>query len=137
MNSQVLKTATRYLLPLLLLYSVYLMIEGHHKPGGGFVGGLMAAAAIALSALAYNVKDARRVLWAEPSQLIGCGLLAIAASGIWGMLQGKPFLTGAWVSIPIQGDKSLDLGTPLLFDAGIYLAVTGAALMILLNLAEE
>jgi len=137
MNSLILMTAARYLLPLIVLYSVFLLVEGHHKPGGGFVGGLTAAAAVALCALAYNVAVARRILQVEPPHLIGCGLLIIAASGVWGLVQGKPFLTGAWTKVPLPGGGSVHVGTPQLFDTGVYLAVIGVTLMILLTLAED
>lgn len=137
MNSLVLQTATRYLLPLLVLYSIFLLLEGHHRPGGGFSGGLMAAAAIALGTLAYDVATARQVLRIEPPHLIGVGLLAVAISGVWGWTQGKAFLTGIWTKVPAPGAGSLDLGTPLLFEVGIYLAVVGATLMILWTFAED
>jgi multicomponent Na+:H+ antiporter subunit B len=113
-----LRTATRYLLPLLVLYSVFLLAEGHHRPGGGFVGALVAAAAVALCALAYDVPTARRILRIEPPRLIGCGLLVIAASGLWGLVRGEPFLTAAWATLSLPRGKSLTLGTPLLFEAG-------------------
>jgi multicomponent Na+:H+ antiporter subunit B len=137
MNSLILRTATRYLLPLLVLFSVFLLLEGHHRPGGGFVGGLMAAAAVGLCALAYDVPTAQQVLRVQPPHLIGCGLLAIAVSGVWGLCLGEPFLTGAWVTVPMWGEQTLELGTPLLFDVGVYLAVIGVTLMILLTFAEE
>jgi len=137
MNPLLLRTATRYLLPLLVLYSVFLLAEGHHRPGGGFVGALVAAAAVALCALAYDVPTARRILRIEPPRLIRCGLLVIAVSGLWGLVRGEPFLTGAWATLPLPGGQSLALGTPLLFDAGVYLSVIGVALMILLTLAED
>lgn len=137
MNSLILRTAARYLVPLLVLYSVFLLLEGHHKPGGGFVGGLMAAAAIALCALAYDVPAARQVLRVEPPRLIGCGLLAIAVSGVWGPVCGEPFLTGLWTKLPLPTGGSLELGTPQLFDAGVYLAVIGVTLMVLFTFAED
>ena len=137
MNSLVLRTAARYLLPLLVLYSIFLLLEGHHNPGGGFSGGLMAAAAIALCGMAYDAETARRILRFEPPHLIGAGLLAVALSGIAGWLGGEPFLTGLWTKVPAPGGGSLSLGTPLLFDVGVYLVVVGAAQMILLTFAED
>jgi multicomponent Na+:H+ antiporter subunit B len=136
-RSLILQTATRYLLPLVVLYSVFLLLEGHNKPGGGFAGGLMAAAAVALCALAYDVPTARRIVRVEPPRLIGCGLLAIAVAGLWGPVQGEPFLTGLWTKLPLPGGETLELGTPLLFDVGVYVAVIGVTLMMLLTLAEE
>jgi L-alanine-DL-glutamate epimerase-like enolase superfamily enzyme len=56
MNSLILRTAARYLLPLLILFSIFLLFRGHNEPGGGFVAGLVAAAAFALYALAADVE---------------------------------------------------------------------------------
>ncbi|MBA3313626.1 MAG: Na+/H+ antiporter subunit B [Planctomycetaceae bacterium] len=137
MKSLILQTAARYLLPLLALYSVLLFLQGHHDPGGGFVGGLIAAASLMLCALAYGVPVARDVLPIQPRNLIGIGLLSAAAAGSVGTLQGKPFLTSAWVKLQLPGFGELELGTPLLFDAGVFLAVLGVTVSILMTLAEE
>lgn len=134
MDSVVLRTATRYLLPLLLLFSIFAMLRGHNEPGGGFVGGLVAATAFALYAISYGVAFARELLQISPRRLIGIGLLIAAASGLIGMAWGDPFMTARWDSreIPVVGK----LGTPLLFDIGVYLVVIGVALTIIFALIE-
>jgi len=130
--SLVLGMAVRVLLPLLLLFSVYLLFRGHHAPGGGFVGGLVAAAAIALHALAQGVAAARRLLGISPQALIAAGLLTAVASGIPGLLTGAPFLTGRWIGI-----GRWELGTPVVFDIGVYLVVVGVVLLVIFTLMEE
>ena len=45
MNSIILRAGTRYLVGLLLIFSVYLLLRGHNEPGGGFIGGLIGASA--------------------------------------------------------------------------------------------
>lgn len=134
MTSLILSTATRYILPLLLLFSVFLLLRGHNEPGGGFVGGLVAAAAFALYAIAYDVATARQVLGIDPRTLIGLGLLVALCSGIAGLATGQPFMTGLWseYAVPILGK----VGTPLLFDIGVYLVVIGVMLTIIFALAE-
>jgi multicomponent Na+:H+ antiporter subunit B len=82
MPSLILSTATRYMLPLLLLFSVFLLLRGHNDPGGGFVGGLVAAAAFSFYAFAYQVSEARRALRVEPRVLIGAGLVVAVGSAI-------------------------------------------------------
>lgn len=135
MGSLILSTATRYLLPLLLLFSVFLLIRGHNEPGGGFVGGLVAAAAFALYAIAYGVATARQTLGLDPGRLIGLGLLLAVSSGIIALVVGQPFLTGLWHPqlVPVLGK----IGTPLLFDVGVYLAVIGVVLLIIFSLMED
>ena len=137
MTSLILRTATRYLLPLILLFAVFLLVQGHHEPGGGFIGGLVVAASIALCALAFDVNTARRLLPMPPHQIIGSGLLLAGGSGVWPLLLGKPFLTGVWGSIPAPGAEQLKIGTPLLFDLGVFLVVIGVVLMIVFALAES
>ncbi|MPZ12712.1 MAG: Na+/H+ antiporter subunit B [Kiloniellaceae bacterium] len=137
MNSLVLRAASRFLMTLLLLFSVFLLLRGHNEPGGGFIGGLVGAAAFTLHAIAYDVEEARRVLQIEPRHLIGAGLLLAAFSGLVGVLAGRPFLTGQWTSWELPGWGSLEVGTPLLFDAGIYLVVAGTVLTIVFVLGAD
>ena len=134
-GSLILATAARYLFPLLLLFSVFLLLRGHNEPGGGFVGGLVAAAAFSLYAIAEGVGTARRLLSIDARTLIGVGLLVAASSGLISLALGQPFMTGLWTgfAVPLLGK----VGTPLLFDIGVYLVVVGATLTIVFTLAEE
>lgn len=137
MDSLILRTTTKLLLPLLLTFSVFLFLRGHDEPGGGFVGGLMAAGAIALYAIAFDVAAAHRVLRVRLSALIGVGLLVALGSGLIAVVAAKPFLTGVWTTASIEGVGETHLGTPLLFDFGVYLVVVGVTLTIVLSLLEE
>jgi multicomponent Na+:H+ antiporter subunit B len=137
MISLILRTATRFLMILMLLFSVFLLIRGHHAPGGGFVGGLVAAAAFALYTIAYDPAATRRVLRIDPRAFIGIGLLVAAGSGTLSLAVGRPFMTGLWGTLTISARNSLEVGTPLLFDTGVYLVVVGVTLTILLSMAEE
>jgi multicomponent Na+:H+ antiporter subunit A len=130
-TSPIFRTATRFLMPLLLLFSVVLLVRGHNEPGGGFVGGLVAAAAFALYRLAYGVTRARRALLVKPLTLLAAGLLIALTSGIPAVLRGQPFLTAQWVLGPVA------IGTPLVFDVGVFLVVTGVMCMMIFSLAEE
>lgn len=135
MTSLILSTAARYLLPLLLLFSIFLLLRGHNEPGGGFVGGLVAAAAFSLYALAYDVATARRAMLVGPRNLIGLGLLVAVSSGLLALTTRQPFMTGLWSirELPVLGK----VGTPLLFDTGVYMVVLGVMLTIIFSLAEE
>ncbi len=137
MNSLILQTTARMLQPLLILFSIFLLLSGHNAPGGGFTGGLMAAAAFALYAIAYDVDTTKRALRVEPRVLIGAGLLTAAASGVISFVFGQPFMTGKWGYVPVPGLGKVEVGTPLLFDVGVYLVVLGITLLIVFSLAEE
>ncbi len=133
-QSLILATATRYLMPMLLLLSIFLFLRGHYLPGGGFIGGLVAAATFALHAFAYGVKRTRQILRLNPRTYIGLGLLMALGSGLVSLATGDPFLTGQWEALQFGALGVLDLGTPLLFDLGVFLVVIGATLAILLEL---
>jgi multicomponent Na+:H+ antiporter subunit B len=137
MTSLILSTAARYLLSLLLVFSVFILIRGHNEPGGGFIGGLIAAAAFSLNAIAFDAATTRRILRIDPRLLVPSGLLIALGSGIAPLLTGEPFLTGMWLttSVPVLG--GLTLGTPLIFDCGVYLVVLGVTMTMILTLAEE
>jgi multicomponent Na+:H+ antiporter subunit B len=137
MTSLILSTAARYLLPLLVLFSLFILIRGHNEPGGGFIGGLVAAAAFALNAIAFDARSTRRTLRVDPRMLIPAGLSIALVSGIVSLLYGDPFMTGKWFSVFIPGLEQVDIGTPLVFDCGVYLLVLGVALTMILTLTEE
>jgi multicomponent Na+:H+ antiporter subunit A len=129
--SPIFRTAARLLMPLLLMFAVFLLLRGHNQPGGGFVGGLVAAAAFALYAIAFGVNRARQALLVRPSTLLGAGLLIALLSGMPAVLRGQPFLTALWAP------GRLALGTPVIFDLGVCLVVSGVVLMMIFSLAEE
>lgn len=137
MNSLILRNMMRFLASLLLVASVFLLWRGHNEPGGGFAGGLMAASAFVLHALALGPDGARRALRVSPLLLIAGGLGIALGAALAGVAAGDPILTGHWVTRDAPGAENLKLGTPLLFDAGVYLVVVGVVLNIILPLMED
>ena len=129
--SPIFRTAARLLMPMLLMFALFLLLRGHNQPGGGFVGGLVAAAAFALYAIAFGVQRARLALLVRPLTLLGAGLLIALVSGLPSVLRGEPFLTAVWALRPVA------VGTPALFDVGVFLVVTGVVLMMIFSLAED
>jgi len=136
-SSLIVATIAGLLKILLLLASLLVLLRGHNEPGGGFVGGLLAAAAFALGTLIHAGDRARLKRGLPPHLLLGAGLLTAAGSGLPAVLRGRPFLSSLKLSIPLPFDLELSLGTVLAFDIGVYLVVIGAALMIVFSLEEE
>ena len=132
MSSLILSTAARLLVALLLLFSIFVMLRGHNEPGGGFIGGLIAATAFALYVMAEGAGAVRAVLRIDPRKVAGLGLACALAAGGIGMLAGEEFLRGLWVALP-----STKVGTPLLFDIGVYLVVLGGIVSLVLALEEQ
>lgn len=137
MRGLILPTATTYLMPVLLLFSIFLLLRGHNDPGGGFAGGLVAAAAFVLLSIAAGVGTGRRTLRADPRSLVGAGLLIMLLSGfVAPLLTGDAYLASLWWTVDIGG-YPVSIGSPLLFDIGVYLGVTGTVLLIIFGLEEE
>ncbi|MCL6432031.1 MAG: Na(+)/H(+) antiporter subunit B [Anaerolineae bacterium] len=137
MSSLILRTVARLLLPILVLLSLFLLLRGHNLPGGGFVGGLVCAAAIILQMVAYDTATARHMLRGGPWLLLPLGLGLALLSGLTALVWGQPFMTSRFVSVPLPGGGALDLGLPTVFDLGVYFVVLGTVLLVVLNLGEE
>ncbi len=130
MNSFLFLVVSRVLCWPLGLLSLYLLYRGHNSPGGGFIGGLVGASALLLPVFAEAEGTYHRTLSTLPEKLLGCGLLLAAGSGLLGLGTGT-FLQGLWLpafSLPLLG--VIHLGTPLLFDCGVYLTVAGFVLLV-------
>ena len=135
MTSLILRTATRGLMPLLLVFAVFVLLRGHNAPGGGFVGGLVVAAGFVLYVISAGVSAARRALLVDPAWLLSGGLLIALGSGIPAALAGQPFMTAIWIIVGVP-PAALAVGTPLVFDVGVCLAVIGVVLTIVFTLTE-
>lgn len=135
MKSVILKTTANYLLPLLLLFSVFILLRGHHYSGGGFVGGLVASIAFVLYAFAYGIEEGQKIFKRSPGYMLAFGLLLSVSMGVLPLFMGRPFMTGLWfgVSLPVIGE----LSSALFFDTGVYLLVIGTVLTILFTISES
>ncbi|WP_103019102.1 Na+/H+ antiporter subunit B [Salinibacter altiplanensis] len=130
--SVILRTAARLLVPLILLFSVFLLLRGHNETGGGFIGGLVAGISFALYAIAYGTAASRESLRARPQRLMAVGLGIAVLSGLLPLFGGGTLLEGIWVKW-----GGLKVGTPVLFDVGVYLLVIGLTLVIVYELEEH
>lgn len=137
MKSVILQTAARPIVGLTLLVSVVVLLRGHNEPGGGFVGGLLFAAALSLHALAFSTREARQLLRVSPKTLLGAGVLLASLSAVPAMLIGEDFFQGLWTSVAIPGfEDEIKIGTPLFFDIGVYMTVAGVLLAMIFTLEE-
>jgi multisubunit Na+/H+ antiporter MnhB subunit len=131
-SSLILTTTARLLVALMMLFSVFILLRGHNEPGGGFLGGLIAATSFVLYTLAEGPGSVRAALRFDPRGIALVGLGLAVAAGVAGLLADEPFLTGLWTRV--LGAK---VGTPLLFDVGVYLVVVGSVVGLVLGLEEE
>lgn len=135
LDSTILKTATNYLLPLLIMFSIFVLIRGHYLSGGGFVGGLIASIAFVLHSFAYNTKRTISLFGLNPMFLIPIGLSVSLVSALLPTLISKPFMTSVWFIDHVAVIGSF--GSALIFDVGVYLVVIGVVLTILFTISEN
>ncbi len=136
MNTLIFRTAAPFLTALMLLFSVFVLLRGHNEPGGGFIGGLIAASALAIYGIARGVTAVRRAIVFHPLTIVGFGLLAATVAGFLSVFAGVPFMTGLWIYPHLFG-MEVALSTVMLFDTGVYLVVVGAITSIALALEER
>lgn len=134
MKSIILKTATEYLLPILLLFSIFILLRGHYYPGGGFVGGLIASIAFVLHSFTHEVNNTLKLLPVHPSGLVPFGLAISTFSMALPLISGKPVMTGLWVEEPVPVIGMI--GSALFFDIGVYFVVIGVVLTILFSIFQ-
>ncbi|WP_067805177.1 Na+/H+ antiporter subunit A [Actinomadura formosensis] len=136
-SSVVLEAAARMLTPTILVFSAYLFFAGHGRPGGGFVGGLVAGMAFVLRYLPGGRRELATALPVRPGVLLGGGLGLAVAAGASGWASGGEFLdfTTLTATVPLAGHVKVP--TNLFFDAGVYLLVLGLVLTILTTLGAS
>jgi len=135
MDSLILKAAARFLVSLILVFSIYFLFRGHNAPGGGFSGALIAGTGFALYIISEGARNVRRAIRIDPRRLITLGIGLALISGIPAGFFGEPFLTGKWWSL--GGGKGLSIGTPYVFDIGVFAIVLGTILTLILALEED
>lgn len=117
-----------------LVFSAFLLFAGHNAPGGGFVGGLVAASAMVLRYVAGGAAEVDRVAPVHESTLLGSGLLLAALTGAAGWAIGGQFLYAGKVQVDLPVLGTLKATSALPFDIGVYLVVVGLGLTLVRSL---
>lgn len=137
MNSAILKIASKYLKWIMIVFSLFVLFRGHSYPGGGFIGGILAGSGILFTALGSGAGKVHQNLTIKPFALIASGLSVCFAAAVPGEIFSHGLLTGFWTKIDFPFINQIKLGTPLLFDIGVYFVVTGSFLLIIFSIMEE
>jgi multicomponent Na+:H+ antiporter subunit B len=136
MQTLIFRTVSPYLCALMILFSVFVCLRGHNEPGGGFIGGLIAASAFAVYGISNGVSAVRRAIIVHPLALAGFGVFSGVVTGLISVFFDQPFFTGQWVFPGFLG-VSFSLSTPMFFDIGVYFVVVGSMTSIVLALEED
>ncbi len=135
MKTLILSTILKILIPIFLGFSIYMFFRGHNQPGGGFIAGLIASIPYILYAMAFGVEKTSAMFNIKPMFMATLGLIMSTISGVFAMIIGLPFMKSLWLpeKIAIIGK----IGTPILFDLGVFFVVSGVVLKITFLLTRE
>lgn len=129
---------TRLIVSFLFMLSIYLQLQGHDHPGGGFIGGLVGSAAIIAFYISRNsgagVETRHQMSNSFWGYVMFAGISVALLSGVWGLFVGDGYMDAVWLKDPIPGIGKI--GTPLVFDMGIFLAVIAVTVSITRVLAN-
>jgi len=128
-QSPILRVIARFALPLTMLVAIRIFFQGHDLPGGGFIAGVLLAAAGATYLLAFGVTRAARFRWWKVSVV---GLLISVGNGVVPLLRGEAYMDNHFIDAgPIH------LPTATFFDLGVMLIVVGTLMTIFVELSLE
>lgn len=136
MNSVIFRTIAPLIVAVMVVFSIFVLLRGHNEPGGGFIGGLIAASAIVIYGMASGASEVRRALKVDPLGLAGFGVFIAGLSGLLSLFVGAPFLTGLWTTFHLK-EGSISVSTPMLFDIGVYFVVFGTITAVALTLEDD
>jgi multicomponent Na+:H+ antiporter subunit B len=92
-HHQILRVVTKFNLPLILLFGLYVQFHGDFGPGGGFQAGVIVGAALILYGLVFGLETAERVAPPDVLRLLSAGgVLIYGGTGVANMLLGGDFL---------------------------------------------
>lgn len=137
MNSVILQISSTYLRFLLILIAILSLLRGHNMPGGGFIGGLLASLAVIVSSLAYSPQYMLRHLKVRPKTHVAIGLSLVTFSVLPSILTGNNLMKGVWIKVSIPMISEVKIGTPLLFDTGVFFIVIGITLLLFFSLSNK
>jgi multicomponent Na+:H+ antiporter subunit A len=135
--SLILDVCVRMVFHTALVFSVFLFFAGHNAPGGGFIGGLVAGAALVLRYVAGGAAEVRRTVPVAPHLLLGGGLALAVVTGAASLVAGGQFLESGVLTLDLPVLGTLKTTSALPFDAGVYLVVVGLVLALLRTLGAE
>lgn len=138
MKSEILKLGAEVLKYVFLIVSIWLLLRGHNYPGGGFIAGLIAGSALIFKPLAFEIESIRIGGKKQGFVYLTIGLGLVLISAVGGLLIYDSVLEGIWLKIPLFfSEKPFKLGTPIIFDFGVYFTVIGFLFLTVISMMEE
>lgn len=134
----IIRTLSRFIIPFLQIFALYVVAHGHHSPGGGFQGGVILGASIILLAISYDLRTAMKK-FREPlvSTLSPLGVFIYAGVGGLCLLLGHNFLDYGALAQVLGVDPVMARSHGILFvEIGVAIAVMATMILIYNNVSS-
>lgn len=135
----IIETLSRFLVPFMQLFGLYVIAHGHHSPGGGFQGGCILGASFILICVAFDIEEARRRM-TENLITIYCsaGVIIFAGTGLVCMALGGNYLDYSFLHkiFPVNPVGARSLGI-LVIEIGVGFTVMAVMSSIFLDVASK
>ncbi len=133
-HHSIVRIVTKFNLPLIVLFALYVQFHGDFGPGGGFQAGVIAGAALILYTLVFGLENAARVAPPEVLRILSLtGVLIYAGTGVANLLLGADFLEYGSL-VPAHPDHGQHYGI-LLVEFGVGVTVSSTMSLIFFALA--
>lgn len=134
-HNLILKVVSKFLIPLIFLFALYVQFHGDFGPGGGFQAGVIFSAGIILYALVFGVDSAKKVISPYILRVLASlGVLIYAGTGVATLLLGGNYLEyGVLASSQVAGQH---LGI-LVIELGVGITVMAVMLIMFFAFAER
>ena len=137
MRNIILEKIAKIVLPGMIMAAIFLLFRGNNNPGGGFMSGLIESVGFVFYEIVYETKSVKKMLYFSSIQWMGIGLLLVLFSAIFSLFLNRELLTGIWPATKIPFFDTIIPSTPIVFDMGVFLVVTGLILTIIITIMEE
>ncbi len=136
-KSIIVALVSRFMVPFIQLFAMYVIAHGHYSPGGGFQGGALLGASILLLRLTVGEQPSNLVFHTKyGTQISGFGVFIYAAVGVAAIIGGGLYLD--YASLPIAGIEPAKLRSIgiLLVEIGVGIGVMATMIAIFDDLAR-
>lgn len=135
----IINTVSRFLVPFIQLFALYVIAHGHHSPGGGFQGGVILGASIIVVAIAFNLRTAIKRFGEKIDGIMSAlGVFIYSGIGAICVLLGAEFLNYGTLARILPVSKIMARSHGILgVEIGVGIGVMAVMVCIYNNVASE
>jgi len=134
----IIKTLARILVPFIQIYALYVIMHGHHSPGGGFQGGVILAASLILLMITHGVKDTqKRISDKAVAVFSSSGVFIYAGIGVVCLILAGNYLDYSNLAKLLRVDPAQARSLGILgVEIGVGLAVMAVMFSVFFNISR-